>query len=154
MTYCVCHITLIMCVLWHTDVFLLANFFTLNALLEAVKWLNWILWPHFRALKGPSLIYHPLGSARARNPGVNTEIVANISRRKKEDTYVPNYCAICTLDGELYLLCLVYQQSLTTFRQKSAKSTSQTLGNRTTSYFLSLSSLNNIPACNTHQGRQ
>jgi hypothetical protein len=55
--------------------------------------------------KGPSVIYHPLGSARARNPGVTTEMVANISRGNKDkQSQAPNYCAICTLDG-MYLLC-------------------------------------------------
>ena len=46
-------------------------------------------------------MYHPLGSARARNPGVTTEVVGSISRRKRgEEAQVPNFSAICTLDGE------------------------------------------------------
>lgn len=48
----------------------------------------------------PSVIYHPLGSVRARNPGVTTEVVSNISRQKKgKDSLSSNYSAICTLDG-------------------------------------------------------
>ncbi|ELU16416.1 hypothetical protein CAPTEDRAFT_227809 [Capitella teleta] len=53
----------------------------------------------------PYLMYHPLGSARARNPGVTTEIVGSISRRKRgEESSVPNFSAICTLDGTLTLV--------------------------------------------------
>lgn len=60
---------------------------------------------HSEPFDGPSLMYHPLGNARARNPGVTTEVVGNISRRKKdEEKYVPSYCAICTLDGTLTLV--------------------------------------------------
>ena len=32
---------------------------------------------------GPSLIFHPLGSGRARNAGVTSEVIGNISRRKR-----------------------------------------------------------------------
>ena len=51
-------------------------------------------------------MYHPLGTARARNPGVTTEVLGNISRGKKgeEIVTVPNYYAICTLDGTLTLV--------------------------------------------------
>lgn len=53
----------------------------------------------------PSVIYHPLGSIRARNPGVTTEVVSNISRQKKgKDSRASNYSAICTLDGTLTLV--------------------------------------------------
>ncbi len=60
----------------------------------------------FRSLLcGPTLIYHPLGTARARNPAVTTEVLGNISRRKKgEESNVPNYYALCTLDGTLTLI--------------------------------------------------
>ena len=61
----------------------------------------------FRSLlSGPTLVYHPLGTARARNPGVTTEVLGNISRGKKgeETAMVPNYYAICTLDGTLTLV--------------------------------------------------
>ena len=54
---------------------------------------------------GSTLVYHPLGTARARNPGVSTEVLGNVSRRKKgEESSVPNYYAICTLDGTLTLI--------------------------------------------------
>lgn len=53
-------------------------------------------------LQDPSLVYHPLGSARARNPGITTEVVGNIIRAKTgQETGVPRYSAICTLDGML-----------------------------------------------------
>ena len=50
----------------------------------------------------PSVVFHPLGSARARNPGVTTEVIADISTRKTqgEDAAVDHYSAICTLDGQ------------------------------------------------------
>lgn len=59
----------------------------------------------------PSVVYHPLGSIRARNPGVTTEVVSNISRQKKgKDSQASNYSAICTLDGHysdvLVVFCL------------------------------------------------
>ena len=49
-----------------------------------------------------SVVYHPLGSVRARNPSINTEVTANIKRKKREgEEEAENYSAICTLDGEL-----------------------------------------------------
>ena len=52
----------------------------------------------------PHLLYHPLGMSRACDNRVTTEIVANISRKKKGDeTFVPTYFAICTLDGKLII---------------------------------------------------
>ncbi|KAI0209357.1 KICSTOR complex protein ITFG2 [Lamellibrachia satsuma] len=55
--------------------------------------------------KSPSLIYHPLGSGRARNPGVTTEVVGGISRQRKgEPCSISRYSAICTLDGTLTLV--------------------------------------------------
>ena len=57
----------------------------------------------------PSVVYHPLGSPRARNPSINTEVTANIRRKRSEsDEEAENYSAICTLDGSpqfLYLSC-------------------------------------------------
>ncbi|KAK2175123.1 hypothetical protein NP493_746g01018 [Ridgeia piscesae] len=53
----------------------------------------------------PSVKYHPLGSGRARNPGVTTEVVGGISRQRKgESSSMPRYSAICTLDGTLTLV--------------------------------------------------
>lgn len=54
--------------------------------------------------KSPSLIYHPLGSGRARNPGVTTEVVGGISRQRKgEPCSISRYSAICTLDGNIMI---------------------------------------------------
>ena len=46
------------------------------------------------------IFHHPLGSARARNTGVTTEVVGGISRsRHGADKHTPCFSAICTLDG-------------------------------------------------------
>jgi hypothetical protein len=63
------------------------------------------------------MLYHALGSVRARNPGVTTEVVGSISRVKKPCGREPKdqcsstasapcnyYSAICTLDGQLFVL--------------------------------------------------
>ncbi|CAD5118558.1 DgyrCDS7246 [Dimorphilus gyrociliatus] len=48
---------------------------------------------------GPYLFYHPLGSRRARNPDISTEVIGNIKRCKDGETVY--YSAICTLDGTI-----------------------------------------------------
>ncbi|CAH1785778.1 unnamed protein product [Owenia fusiformis] len=57
-------------------------------------------------IQGPTLVYHPLGAARARNPSVTTEIIGNISKSKKHVSEEERACyyAVCTLDGTLSLV--------------------------------------------------
>nr|XP_006821728.1 PREDICTED: integrin-alpha FG-GAP repeat-containing protein 2-like [Saccoglossus kowalevskii] len=48
------------------------------------------------------VIYHPISTTRARNPGVSTEIVGHISRGTESGK--DNLYALCTLDGTLMLV--------------------------------------------------
>ncbi|XP_077994913.1 KICSTOR complex protein ITFG2-like [Glandiceps talaboti] len=49
------------------------------------------------------VIYHPISTTRARNPGVSTEIVGHISRGDSKPGQADLY-ALCTLDGTLMLV--------------------------------------------------
>ncbi|XP_023931939.1 KICSTOR complex protein ITFG2 isoform X2 [Lingula anatina] len=51
----------------------------------------------------PTLTFHPLSSARARNPGVTTEIVGDIQKPGGVEDKGTFY-ALCTLDGTLMLV--------------------------------------------------